>query len=181
MAAGGTAALMLRRRWDDTASALSNVQEVRAFLNSSAVGQPLAWTNLPPPPPPPAGTSCALSRCIGIDTAAAKIAKGPVYKHDPSMTCEKECTPLAPPEWLANMRAGKWATKNGEPLKPGVRIYAGSSTFLKKSTEVSGGLSADQKVHIGLGAPCIVVNTTLFDGYLLCIHHTHGAGTSKQA
>ena len=63
----------------------------------------------------------------------------------------------------------------------GVRIYAGSSTFLKKSTEVSGGLSADQKVHIGLGAPCIVVNTTLFDGYLLCIHHTHGAGTSKQA
>ena len=36
------------------------------------VGQPLEWTNLPPPPPPPAGTTCALARCVGIDTAAVK-------------------------------------------------------------------------------------------------------------
>lgn len=41
VAAGGTAALMIRRQWRDTAQALTSVQEVRAFLNSSSVGQPL--------------------------------------------------------------------------------------------------------------------------------------------
>ena len=72
------------------------------------------------------------------------------------------------------MEAGQWATKDGQSLRPGARIYAGTSTFLKKSTEVSGGLLAAEKLHVGSGAPCIVVNTSLFDGYLLCIHHTHG-------
>lgn len=95
-----------------------------------------------------------------------------MYKQDPSFTCEKACTPLAPFEWLANMESGGWATK-GEPLRPGARIYAGSTTFLKKSTEVSGGLPSAQKLRVPMGGPCIVVNTTLFDGYMLCIHHIH--------
>ena len=174
VAAGGTAVLMLRKNWSDTAAALVNVKEVRAFLNSSAVGQVLEWTDLPPPPPPPAGTTCALSRCIGIDSAAVKYATGKIYKDDPAQVCAKECAPLADYEWLANVQAGKWATNNSEPLKPGVRVYAGASTWLKKSTEESGGLrTAGEKLHAPLGDPCIVVNATLFDGYLLCIHHTH--------
>ena len=45
VAAGGTAALMVRRQWKGTALALTNVQVVRQFLNSSAVGQPLVWNS----------------------------------------------------------------------------------------------------------------------------------------
>lgn len=92
------------------------------------------------------------------------------------------------------MKAGGWATQGGEPLRPGARVYAGAATVLKKSTEISGlssslslflsrarsltlaasgGLPEDQKLRVGLGSPCIVVNATLFDGYLLCIHHIH--------
>jgi hypothetical protein len=41
VAAGGTAALMVLRQWRDSAEALENVQELRQFLNSSVVGQPL--------------------------------------------------------------------------------------------------------------------------------------------
>ena len=145
VAAGGSAALMLQRQWRDTATALEHIAEVRAFLNSSAVGQPLEWTNLPPPPPPPAGSTCALSRCIGIDAAAAKLPHVRVFPTDD--TCAKECAPLASYEWLANVHSGQWATKNGEPIKPGVRVYAGVSTWLKKSTEVSSGLPADQKLQ----------------------------------
>ena len=92
------------------------------------------------------------------------------------MTCDKACAPLASYEWLANIKAGQWATKDGQPLRPGARIYAGTPTWLKKSTEVSGGLPATQKLRAELGAPCIVVNTTLFDGYMLCIHHIHEGG-----
>ena len=62
-------------------------------------------------------------------------------------TCAKECAPLASYEWLANVHAGQWATKDGQLIKPGVRIYAGAATWLKKSTEVSGGLPADQKLQ----------------------------------
>ena len=92
------------------------------------------------------------------------------------------------------MQAGGWATQGGEPLRPGARVYAGMPTVLKKSTEVSGlassrlspfsldryltlaalgGLPEDQKLRVGSGSPCIVVNSSLFDGYLLCIHHIH--------
>lgn len=41
VAAGGTAVLMLRRQWTNTSMALANIEEVRQFLNSSVVGQPL--------------------------------------------------------------------------------------------------------------------------------------------
>jgi hypothetical protein len=173
VAAGGAAALMVRKQWKDTGRALANIGELRAFLNSSAVGQPLEWSNLPPPPPPPAGTTCALARCVGIDTAAAKAPDhGKIYKPDDNMVCEKECVPLASFEWLAN--AVQWQTNNSEPIKPGIRIYSKIATWLKKSTEISSGLHGnDQRLHVSEDAPCIVVNATMFDGYILCIHHLH--------
>jgi hypothetical protein len=58
--AGGVATLMVQKRWNTTSAALANIAEVQAFLNSTKVGQPLDWTNLPPPTPPPVGTTCAL-------------------------------------------------------------------------------------------------------------------------
>lgn len=48
VAAGGAAALMVTKKWADTATALQNIQELRKFLNSSAVGTPLNWTGKDP-------------------------------------------------------------------------------------------------------------------------------------
>ena len=179
VAAGGTAVAMIRNRWNDTAEAYRHVDVVRAFLNSSAVGQPLSWTDLPPAPPHPVGTTCALSRCIGVDATAAKKSPHRIYKNDTAkMVCDHDCQGLASYEWLANMLPGiGWATKGGEAIRPGVRIYAGSPTWLKKSTALAAALPSDQKLHVGLGAPCVVISATLFDGYLLCTHHAaRGAG-----
>lgn len=46
VAAGGIAALLVGRGWTNTSDALAHITDVRAFLNSSAVGQPLEWSHL---------------------------------------------------------------------------------------------------------------------------------------
>ena len=51
----------VRERWASTGDALANIKAVRGFLNSSAVGQPLNWTDLPPSD---TQVSC-LSTCSG--------------------------------------------------------------------------------------------------------------------
>lgn len=43
VAAGGTAVLMARNNWTTAEAASEHVGAVRAFLNSTAVGQPLQW------------------------------------------------------------------------------------------------------------------------------------------
>ena len=64
MAAGGTAVLMARRNWT-TAQALAQVHEVQAFLNTTAVGQPLQFTGLPVADPPVAYDLRVISMAIG--------------------------------------------------------------------------------------------------------------------
>ena len=54
VAAGGAAVLMLRNGWRTTAEVRTD--ELRTFLNSSAVGQPLEWTGVCPVGPAPAPT-----------------------------------------------------------------------------------------------------------------------------
>ena len=46
VAAGGTAVFMVQNGIDTTSQALNRVQDLRAFLNSSSVGQPLEWTGV---------------------------------------------------------------------------------------------------------------------------------------
>ena len=65
------------------------------------------------------------------------------------MVCEKQCTPLAAFEWLAN--ADYWRTNNSQPIIPGVHIYSSGPTVLKKSTEISGGLTREQKLVVSAG------------------------------
>jgi hypothetical protein len=175
VAAGGAAALMVRSKWLTTATALHNIDMVRAFLNSSAVRMPLNWTGIPAAPPGGVGTACALQRCVGVDAVAANKSHH-VYKNNSKVPfiCERECSPLASYEWLAN--AEQWTVNSSYKgrIKPGVRIYLQTqASWLKKSTAVSGSLPSDQKLHVRQGQPCIVVNATEFDGYILCIHHVH--------
>lgn len=180
VAAGGTAALMVRNGWNDTVDAYKHIDDVQTWLNSSVIGQPLQWSRLPPMPPPEVGSTCALSRCIGVDASSAKIAKK-IYVNDTSLVCNKACKAMADYEWLANMSPGNgWVTNNSEPLKPGVRIYASKATWLKKSTAMAMVLPKEQRLRVESGAPCIVVGVAQFDGYLLCIHHVQQSGSNGE-
>ena len=176
VAAGGTAALMVQSKWLTTATALQNIDKVRAFLNSSSVGTPLNWTGIPAAPPGGVGVACALQRCVGVDAVAAnKSHHVHLNSSKVPFTCEKACSPLASFEWLAD--AGQWGINSSYkgPIKPGVRIYLQTqASWLKKSTAMSGSLPSDQKLHVKHGEPCIVVNATEFDGYRLCVHHVRG-------
>lgn len=67
MAAGGIAVLMVRNQW--TNQVLGNhVSEIRAYLNSTTVGQPLDWAPDGPSPPFQKGYTCdGFKLCIGTD------------------------------------------------------------------------------------------------------------------
>ena len=81
-----------------------HIAELRAFLNSTAVGQPLDWSDLPPADLAD-GSVCELDRCFGVDARAANMS---AHHHAGSETCgaaggAPNCTALAPSEWLANV------------------------------------------------------------------------------
>lgn len=62
VAAGGTAVMMVRKRWTSS-DALANVKDVQSFLNSSSVGAPLDWTGIINNTDGPHGSACELGRC----------------------------------------------------------------------------------------------------------------------
>ena len=140
---------------------------MRAFLNSSAVGQPLNWTGLLPPDIT-VGSVCALDRCLSVDRNGAKAAGGGTVYNDSK--CESHCQALASYEWLAN--ADFWSVPPG--TKAGSHIYSTQATVLKKSTAQSHDLPSNMVLGVGANAPCILVSAQRFDNYWLCIHHVHG-------
>ena len=77
------------------------------------------------------------------------------------------CTALAPSEWLANV--AYWSIPHNAP--PGTRINATERTTLKKSTQLSGFLPDSQKLGVEEGAPCLLVSSRAFAGYVVCVHH----------
>jgi len=162
VAAGGAAVLMARRGWNSS-EALTHIDEVRAFLNSSAVGQPLNWTGLLPAGDVAVGNVCALGRCLSVDAAGAK-AGGKLYNDS---ACESNCQELASYEWLAN--ADYWTVPSD--AKAGSYVYSTRPTVLKKSTANSGTLMPDMLLNVGDNAPCILVSGQRFDNYWLCVHH----------
>ena len=169
VAAGGAAALMARRGWRGTDEALTRITELRAFLNSSAVGQPLNWTAVPPLDEQ-VGAACVLGRCVGVDAAdAATLTRAGVHVFPPTFPpqCAAACAPLADYEWLA--LDNQWTANTSV----GSRIYSLETTFLKKSTAISSALPVSQKLKVLQGTPCILANTTKVGHYWLCVHHTH--------
>jgi hypothetical protein len=169
VAAGGAAALMVRKQWRSTEDALANIQEVRAFLNSSAVGTPLNWTNVPPLITQ-VGSACVLGRCIGVSaTSAASLNKTGVHVFPSTFPpqCDATCKPLADFEWLA--LDNQWTTNTSV----GSRIYSTERVSLKKSTANSNALPLSMKLSLSSNTPCIIENMTKFESYWLCIHHTH--------
>ena len=77
-------------------------RQVQKFLNSSAVGTPLDWTDLPAVDRPD-GTVCELGRCFEVDAEAANKSA----HHHTDETCGGSeggagCTALGQDEWLAN-------------------------------------------------------------------------------
>ena len=170
VAAGGTAALMVRRGWNSTAAALAQIGAVRAFLNSSHVGQPLEWAGLPTPEPPVSSTCASLGRCFSVDAAGAKAAAERGFAtynltHGSAPRCEAACPPLAADEWLA---AAALFTSNSSV---GAAIYATQPTYLKKSTANSLWLDrATQLLRVSEGEPCFLLATQIFAGYWACRH-----------
>jgi hypothetical protein len=61
VAAGGAAVLMVRNKWSTT-DAFREIATVQKFLNSSAVGTPLLWSDVPDQDTT-IGTVCELNRC----------------------------------------------------------------------------------------------------------------------
>lgn len=155
VAAAGAAVLMVRHDWTSS-DAFTNVNEVRAFLNSSAVGQPLVWTPPNELPPLQTGYTCALSRCIGITTHPSDLY--------PTDTCNNTCTALADDEWLANMMFWTRTATN--------QIRAVSSTLLKKSTAQSSVLPADKLLAVPMDALCTLVDNDVYEGYMACRYTT---------
>ena len=167
VAAGGAAALMVRKRWVSTADALAHIDQVRAFINSSAVGQPLNWTGVAPMDLQ-VGAACVLGRCVGVDAASAVVLQLKGAQIFPSTfppKCGAACAPLADYEWLA--LDSQWTTNTSV----GSRIYSTGPSVLKKSTAVSSALPTVMKLTVPVDAPCIVSNMTKFSHYWLCIHH----------
>lgn len=66
VAAGGTAVLMIRNNWG-TDVLMDHVSTIQGYLNSTAVGQPLAWAHGPTPPPQVGYTCSGFNLCIGTD------------------------------------------------------------------------------------------------------------------
>jgi hypothetical protein len=181
VAAGGTASLMVQRGWDSTSDALAHVDEVRKYLNSSAVGQPLEWSSLPTPEPPVATTCGGLGRCFSVDArgvAAAHTAGLPVYNESVTAPkCGGECPPLAADEWLA--LSSMWSL-DGATARVGATLHATTSTTLKQSTAGSQWLDRSTCPGPGRacgctkwprsrrGAPCVLTAANTFDGYWAC-------------
>lgn len=151
VAAAGAAVLMVQKEWS-TLDAYNNVQTVRAFLNSSAVGQPLLWKENGDLPPLQTGWTCELQRCIGVDFKAS-----PLY---PNNTCDTQCQALADDEWLANM---PYWSKDGDD-----KIIAIADTKLKKSTANSQVLPDEEVKNVPTGTVCTLVTQEEFEGYALC-------------
>ena len=160
---------MVRRKWGSTADALANIDAVRGFINSSAVGQPLNWTGIAPLDLQ-VGSACVLGRCIGVDAASAAMLRlkgGQIFPSTFPPTCGAACTPLAGYEWLA--LDTQWTGRTGNS-SAGARIYSTTKATLKKSTAVSSALPTSMKLTVPTESPCIVENATRFSGYWLCIH-----------
>jgi hypothetical protein len=159
VAAGGTAVMMARHGWT-TREALSHVGQVRAFLNSSAVGQPLQWTGLPPANPP-VSRVCALGRCLSVDARGAKMGgRGRVHNLS-SVGCDAACATLGEDEWLADL--SDWLPWAGHTFRASV------ATSLKKSTAPADMLPPDQLRSVGMGSLCQPVVTETFESHLLCV------------
>lgn len=150
VAAGAAAVLMRWRGWTSTADVLAHVGELQAFLNSSTIGQPLAWTGLPAAP---RTYACGLGRCLAVSTGGTHT----------NSTCSGACAPLAAAEWLAYGEF--WA-----PDAAGTSIRATVATVLKKSTFSASSLPASDKRSVAQGTVCTLTaaGAAQFQNYYLC-------------
>ncbi len=155
VAAGGAAIFMLQRGFNSTQSLLANVAPLQAFLNSSAVGQPLQWVN-GPLPPPQIGYVCGFGGdvCFGVDDRYN-------YTLYNSSSCDSVCAPIAADQWLANM--DYWTEKAGV-------LTASAATYLKKSTALSSILPPSELLAVNAGFTCTLVSEAEYpEGYKLCV------------
>lgn len=170
VAAGGTAVMMARNGWTST-DALMHVRQVQNFLNSSAVGQPLQWTGLPPATLP-VGWVCELDRCLHVGESGADATRGKVYN---TSTCGNQCNPLAGDEWLASDADWlPWHTAEDN-------IRATLATSLKKSTVPAQQLPPSRTRSVAAGTLCRKLAATTFDDHFLCtpeVNFTTGYGSA---
>lgn len=161
VAAGGMASLMVLRGWS-TADLVNNAQVVRAWLNSSAIGQPLDWAHLPTPQPAPDTYLCAAfgaqTRCLNTDQAHIPSGNPTVYN---TSTCNSACSPMAADEWIANDQY--WSQPSATN-----RISALQDTKLKKSFADSQVLPPEDVLPVSQGTPCKLVSAVENQDYWLC-------------
>jgi hypothetical protein len=184
VAAGAAAVLFVQEQLANTSQLLHNyASELKAFVNSSSVGQPLQWAD-GGQPDPQAGFICAAfalaepklrtlpdtetwsrgvkapapaaTRCVGTD----KQSQG-AHELFPSSTCSADCTALAADEWLALDQY--WT----EPDASGV-ITAKQATVLKKSVSQSRFLPSNEIKDAPGNTPCTLVSLHKFGAYWLC-------------
>ncbi|KAA0155793.1 hypothetical protein FNF31_06035 [Cafeteria roenbergensis] len=161
VASGAAAVLFARGRMADTAELLQDdAAQLRTFVNSTAVGQPLDWTG-GASEDPQIGYQCqpfgTLGRCVGVDQPHRNSSE-PV---EPDATCAARCPALAKNEWLAD---GAFWTK---PDASG-DIHALVATLLKKSVAQSVVLPPSEVASAPAGTPCRVLADGMTRGYWLC-------------
>jgi len=157
VAAGGSAVFMLNNGFTSTADVYSKgIPALQAFLNSSAVGQPLEW-DLGGKPDVPIGYVCGIGAgghyCVSVDHT-----EGNQTLHANS-TCDGACTALAADQWLAN--DDFWDVV-------GDSIVATTSTVLKKSIANSNFLPPAELLPVSPGFKCKLVFSGVWEGYYLC-------------
>jgi hypothetical protein len=162
---------MARKRWTSS-DALSNIEHVQDFLNSSHVGAPRVWSLSGVTPSLPTARVCELGRCLSGPGSLA-----PPNRRYNGTTCPasaSDCAPLAHDEWLAN--ADFW-TKNAS--KVGELIFSTQATVLKKSTDMSDMLPPSQLLRVQAGFPCRLLAPKTWAGYWLCRHRGKNTTIAK--
>jgi len=147
---------MVRNGWTSQ-DALDNIATVQAYLNSSAIGQPLEWT-IQNPQKAQIGYQCApgIGRCVGVDHDVTNTS---VYKNS---TCSRQCQALADDEWLALRQF--W------DIVPGTNVIQPNvpNTVLKKSIANSQVLPSNELLPVTQNTKALLLTNTTFDEYFLC-------------
>jgi len=145
VAAGAAAVFMLQRSLQTTSDVLDNIKSFQAYVNSSAVGQPLDWVH-GVLPDPQIGFACwpAFARCIGVDRS---VHNASVHN---TTTCDGSCASLSANEWLANKQF--WAHSED-------KITAIQATVLKKSVANSGVLPPNELKTVPAGYSCLLASS----------------------
>lgn len=153
VAAGGAAAFMIRNNVSSTATvSRAHMPQLQAWLNSSAVGQPLEWDV--PHPAVPSKFQCAVDKfCVSV---VAAVNNGTLY---PTDQCASTCAPLAASQWLAYAPVWRQA---GSTV-----VVAQSTTVLKKSTAQAAALPPADVLSAPVGTKCTLLHSSTWGDYYL--------------